>query len=106
MLAASSKKLPRGKSFEPGKSGNPVGRPKKTEEEIDLIAACKAKTPAALSIIEDIMVNGQSEKTRLSAAIAIIERAFGRPSQQQDINLSGTLAQNILLTIGFQGVEK
>ena len=91
MLAANSKKAPRGKSFEVGKSGNPTGRPKMTKEEFELVAACKAKTPAALGVIEKIMLEGESEKTRLTAAIAIIERAYGKPKQEQDINLAGEI---------------
>ena len=92
-LAANSKKLPRGKSFAAGKSGNPSGRPKRTEEEFELINACKTKTPDALGVIEHIMHNGESDKTRLSAAIAIIERAYGKPKQEQEIKqtISGEL---------------
>ncbi len=90
-LTANSKKLPRGKSFAAGTSGNPSGRPKRTEEEFELIAACKAKAPAALGVIENIMINGESEKTRLTAAIAIIERAYGKPKQEQDVNVAGEL---------------
>ena len=63
--------------FVKGKSGNPGGRPKKTEQEFDLISACRQKAPDALAVIENIMVNGESERVRLSAAIAIIERAYG-----------------------------
>lgn len=62
-------------------SGNPGGRPKRTEEELDLIAACKDKTPAALAVIESIMTSGQSERTRLAAAISIIERGHGKAVQ-------------------------
>lgn len=91
-LAAISKKLPRGKSFESGKSGNPSGRPKRTPEEFELITACKSKAPSALNVIANIMENGESEKTRLAAAIAIIERAYGKPKQESDLNLSGELA--------------
>jgi hypothetical protein len=76
-------KKPRGpgKRFEPGKSGNPGGRPKKTAEEIDLIEACKAKVPEALEVIASIMVKGSNERNRLAAAQAIIERAHGKPVQ-------------------------
>jgi hypothetical protein len=85
MTANSEKtgKKPRGagKPFVAGKSGNPSGRPKRTEDELDLIAACKDKTPAALAVIESIMAGGQSERTRLAAAIAIIERAHGKAVQ-------------------------
>lgn len=57
-----------------------------------MIAACKAKTPEALSVIADIMVNGEKEQTRLTAALSIIERAYGKPVQPQDVSLSGGLA--------------
>ena len=78
-------------AFKKGQSGNPGGRAKKTPEEFELIAACKDKTPAALSVIEGIMINGESDKVRLSAAIAIIERAYGKPKQEQDLNIAGEL---------------
>lgn len=68
-------------SFRPGQCGNPGGRPKKTPEEFELIAACKAKTPAALAVMESIMTSGESERTRLAAATAIIDRAYGKPTQ-------------------------
>jgi hypothetical protein len=85
-LTAISKKLPRGKSFEAGKSGNPTGRPKRTEEEVSLIEACKAKAPEALRVIEQIMYEGESDKVRLTAANIIIERGYGKPIQQQVID--------------------
>lgn len=93
-MTANSKKTVRKappKAFKPGQSGNPSGRPKKTEQELDLIAACKAKTPSALAVIVDIMENGEKETSRLAAAQSIIERAYGKPVQPQDLSLSGTL---------------
>lgn len=104
-VLAENRKKPRGKPFAPGNSANPGGRPKMTDEEFELVSACKAKTPAALKVIEGIMVNGQSEKTRLTAAIAIIERAYGKPKQEQDINLAGEIGIRNL-TIEFVGVSK
>jgi len=97
-MTANSKKTVRKappKAFKPGVSGNPAGRPKKTVEELDLIAACKAKTPDALATISDIMTNGEKEQTRLSAALAIIERAYGKPVQQVDASISGTVISRI-----------
>ena len=85
-------------AFKPGVSPNPGGRPKRTPEELDLIAACKAKTPDALDVIVDIMQNGEKEATRLAAAQSIIERAYGKPTQQQDVNLTGSVL--------FQAIER
>lgn len=68
-------------AFKPGQSGNPAGRAKRTPEEFELIAACRNKTPAALAVIERIMVKGSSERNKLAAATAIIDRAYGKPTQ-------------------------
>lgn len=90
-------KKPRGpgKPFQKGRSGNPGGRAKKTPEELDLIAACKEKTPRALSVIADIMENGENERNRLAAAQAIIERAYGKPKEnvELDAKITGRIEQ-------------
>lgn len=78
-------------AFGKGVSGNPGGRPKRTAEELDLIAACKDRTPAALAVIESIMMEGQSDKARLSAAIAIIERGYGKAVQPTTIDATVTV---------------
>ncbi|MBK8810770.1 MAG: hypothetical protein IPN69_08580 [Acidobacteria bacterium] len=76
----------RSSSFKPGQTGNPGGRPKKTQEELDLVEACKGKTPAALAVIEKIMTSGSNERNQLSAALAIIERAWGKAIQPQTLS--------------------
>lgn len=89
-MAENSKK-PRGKPFAKGQTGNPGGRPKKTQEEYDLIQSCKQKTPEALATIERIMVTSDNERNQLQAALAIIERAWGKPIQPTETEYKGTL---------------
>ncbi len=67
--------------FRPGQSGNPGGRPLKTDEERTLEQLCRAKTPDALSTIESIMLEGKTERARLAAAQYIIDRAWGKPTE-------------------------
>ena len=86
-----TKAKPRGKPIAKGQVLNPGGRPKKTAQELDLIAACKDKTPEALYVIAEIMSHGEKEQTRLAAALAIIERAYGKPVQPQDVSVTGNL---------------
>jgi Family of unknown function (DUF5681) len=74
-----------------GQSGNPRGRKEKTVEEIDLIAACRAKTPQALDVMVRIMEHGENERNQLTAAQGIIERAYGKPVQPTEVDLNGKL---------------
>lgn len=90
-MAANSIKTGRGgkgKPFAAGQSGNPSGRPKKTEEQITLENMCKARTPEALATILSIMDGGENERNRLSAAEFVIERGWGKATQPMDINVT------------------
>ncbi len=89
--ARAAKGKPRGKPFAKGASGNAGGRPARTAEEIDLIAACKDKTPQALAVLVRIMERGEKERDQLTAAAMIIERAYGKPVQPTDNNHSGAI---------------
>lgn len=75
--------------FEKGKSGNPGGRVKRTQEELDLIDACKKRTPDALNVIGSIMEHGENERNRLLAAQYIIDRAYGKAVQQTELTGKG-----------------
>jgi hypothetical protein len=78
------KKAPRS-AWQPGQSGNPGGRPKLTPEqkadEFALVQACRAKSPAALRVIEDLMLSADRDSVRLAAATFIIERGWGKAAQ-------------------------
>lgn len=67
--------------FQKGVSGNPAGRPKKTQEEYDLEAACRDKAPEALNVLLAIMEGSDNERNKLQAAQAILNRGYGKPRQ-------------------------
>lgn len=67
--------------FQKGKSGNPGGRAKKTEEERTLEAMCRERTTEALATILEIMANGDNERNKLSAAQYVIDRGWGKAAQ-------------------------
>ncbi len=75
-------------SYVKGGSGNPSGRPKRTPEELDLIAACREKTPAALKVIEKLMDGASSDAVKLNAANSIIDRGFGRATTVIDAKIT------------------
>jgi hypothetical protein len=92
-----------GKPFQPGQSGNPGGRAPKTEEERTLEQMCRDKTQDALAVLVKIMDNGENERNRITAAMAIIERGHGKAVQpttignpdgsKMDMNLTVTLVK-------------
>ena len=71
--------------FQPGQSGNPSGRPRKTEEQLKLVEMCKERTPEALGTILEIMQAGENERNRLSAAQYVLDRGWGKPVQATEV---------------------
>lgn len=105
-MAANSEKTakkPRGsgKPFQPGQSGNPNGRPAKTEEQKTLEAMCRDKSMYALEVLEKIMVDGENERNRITAALAIIERGHGKAIQPTTLSGPNGAPVDMNWTIDF-----
>lgn len=63
--------------FEPGKSGNPGGRPKESAEVKRL---AQEHGPDAIKKLVELMDCGQP-RTEVAAAQALLDRAYGKPAQ-------------------------
>lgn len=67
-----------GKPFQKGKSGNPRGRPK---ADIDLRNLAREHTKEAFDVLLQVM-RSDDDRTRMQAALAVMERAWGKPEQR------------------------
>ena len=71
----------RGRPFEKGKSGNPSGRPKQTQEQKDALAMIRELAPIAVERLRDIITDKHVKAdTQLKAIEIILERTYGRPT--------------------------
>ena len=68
--------------FQPGQSGNPLGRPKEDKTIRDL---AKAYTADAIETLVSIAKNPKaSDSARVQASTALLDRAWGKPVQYND----------------------
>lgn len=73
--------------FLKGTSGNPGGMTKeqaKTIAQIKELAASKSE--AAVEALYQIATRGKDERARVQAAVAILDRAFGKPRQELEVS--------------------
>lgn len=68
--------------FLPGTSGNPTGRPRKREADHRIEELARNASEDAFNVVQDLMTGAETERTRLAAALAILERAHGKPGER------------------------
>jgi hypothetical protein len=67
-------------AFEKGKSGNPKGRTKAaTLDEIRAIA--RRASPEMVELLIKIARDSESDRSKVAAANAVLDRAYGKPAQ-------------------------
>ncbi len=76
---STKKKMPRGRPFKKGQSGNPGGRPKAIAEVRDLARAQTEESVKSLVTIRDSAKAPPA--ARVAAANSLLDRGWGRPAQ-------------------------
>lgn len=70
-----------------GQSGNPSGRPKVCQEAQEL---ARQHGPDAIRRLASLMEKGESDHVRLNAAVALLDRGYGKPAQTVNSNVTRT----------------
>ena len=70
-------------NWKKGVSGNPSGRPKMPANVLEL---ARSRSPEAFERICELM-KSENESVALAAAKEVLDRGWGRPSQESTVNL-------------------
>jgi hypothetical protein len=82
--------------FVKGQSGNPAGRKAELGQAAELKLLCRAHTVEAVNALVAALAD---DKTRVAAAVALLDRGWGKPTQEITGADGGPLVEG--LTIQF-----
>lgn len=84
--------IPNNKPFKKGQSGNPNGRPRKLPELSVLLADVLGEEKDGISAAEAILksIRAKAAKGDTRAAELLLDRAYGKPKQSIDNNITTT----------------
>ena len=92
-----SKNKPRGRPFPKGTSGNPGG---KSKSFLDVRQLARTFTAQAVHALVEALTD---ERSKVAAAIALLDRGYGRPQQTIDMNVRRSLGD--YLAAAASGIE-
>lgn len=85
--------------FKPGQSGNPGGRVKVDQRVTDL---AREHTDVAIKCLVEICGDEDAAKnSRVAAAVALLDRGWGRP--RQSVELSGAEGVPLSIAVNWNG---
>ena len=64
-------------------------KPKRSVAELDLKSRARAYTEVSIRTLAGVAENGTQEAARVSAAIALLDRGWGKPNQPTENKIEG-----------------
>ena len=86
-------------------SGRPTGAVNKATSELkfNLSELARQHTNDALDTLVDVMKSGQSDAARISAATAILDRGYGRPTKTTSLEVMEPFVPTIIELVAYTG---
>jgi hypothetical protein len=63
-------------------SGNPAGRRRRSDADRLIEELARSRSEDAFHVVADLMTGSDNDRTKLAAALALIERAHGKPGER------------------------
>ena len=86
-------------------SGRPTGAVNKATSELkfNLSELARQHTNDALDTLVDVMKSGQSDAARISAATAILDRGYGRPTKTTSLEVNTPFVPTTIELVAYTG---